>query len=373
MSDIDPTPETPVTIGDRLGWWRGALDAQLAALRGTPASDLAALATALTALRGTPASDLAAVAAAVAALRGTPASDLAAVAAAVAALRGANNATLSSLLTESQFDTQSQLQNGILLDVQQVLDDIKTAIGTPTGDATTTALGYLSQIARQTYIAVSGLPPSSSANDTGSAGDDVISGRRYAKFYPPITGVTIAANGYDITATWTGWRAYIQTTAPQIKIATATDVPNTWLPLTGTGTINFSVDAQYPIYAALRAPVSGAVLVNSTYFPAPKVWAALITGYTSNSNGELTGNGAGHSWKFEPGTGQRASGGPGNVGDPRIYAAISGGEVRKTGSQITIDQWYHFANPTTLFTLYSYLGAFTVRWSDSLQVGSIAL
>jgi hypothetical protein len=32
MSDTDPTPLTPVTIGDRLGWFRGDLDARLAAL-----------------------------------------------------------------------------------------------------------------------------------------------------------------------------------------------------------------------------------------------------------------------------------------------------------------------------------------------------
>jgi hypothetical protein len=30
MSDVDPTPGTPVTVGDRLGWWRGELRAQLA-------------------------------------------------------------------------------------------------------------------------------------------------------------------------------------------------------------------------------------------------------------------------------------------------------------------------------------------------------
>ena len=32
MSDTDPTPETPVTIGDRLGWWRGAQAEQHSAL-----------------------------------------------------------------------------------------------------------------------------------------------------------------------------------------------------------------------------------------------------------------------------------------------------------------------------------------------------
>lgn len=32
MPDIDPTPETPVTVGDRLGWWRGEMAAQHTAL-----------------------------------------------------------------------------------------------------------------------------------------------------------------------------------------------------------------------------------------------------------------------------------------------------------------------------------------------------
>lgn len=59
MSDVDPTPETPVTIGDRLGWWRGdvaarltTLEAQVAALAGEPSSTLAALQSRLAAIEG---------------------------------------------------------------------------------------------------------------------------------------------------------------------------------------------------------------------------------------------------------------------------------------------------------------------------------
>jgi hypothetical protein len=54
MSDIDPTPETPVTVGDRLGWWRGSQAAQhtalLAALAAQHTALLAALAAQHTAL-----------------------------------------------------------------------------------------------------------------------------------------------------------------------------------------------------------------------------------------------------------------------------------------------------------------------------------
>jgi hypothetical protein len=47
MSDIDPTPESPVTIGDRLGWWRGVQASQHAALLSAQASQHAALLSAL--------------------------------------------------------------------------------------------------------------------------------------------------------------------------------------------------------------------------------------------------------------------------------------------------------------------------------------
>jgi hypothetical protein len=52
MSDVDPTPETPVTIGDRLGWWRGDLNARLDALSTQLATQHTELLAAITALRG---------------------------------------------------------------------------------------------------------------------------------------------------------------------------------------------------------------------------------------------------------------------------------------------------------------------------------
>jgi hypothetical protein len=67
MSDIDPTPLTPVTVGDRLGWWRGELGAQLAAQH---AELLAALAAQHTALLSAQSTGYAAIEAAINRLRG---------------------------------------------------------------------------------------------------------------------------------------------------------------------------------------------------------------------------------------------------------------------------------------------------------------
>lgn len=240
MSDTDPTPETPVTIGDRLGWFRGDVAARLDALRGTPASDLATLVAAVTALRG------------------APASDLAAVQAAIAALRGVNNATLSTLLTEQQFDTTMALLMGYILDIRQYLDEIKAAVGAvPYEDLELgSARGFLNSILRALVQQNEGIPPLTVAGDFADNGSSALDGRKYALWLPPIQNVTIATNGYDITAapSWSGWYAYIQTTDPAPRIGSAVEVANTWLQLVGTGAINFSVEAQYSIKVYLRRP-----------------------------------------------------------------------------------------------------------------------
>jgi hypothetical protein len=50
MSDVDPTPTTPVTIGDRLGWFRGDLAARLDALSGQLATQHTELLAAINAI-----------------------------------------------------------------------------------------------------------------------------------------------------------------------------------------------------------------------------------------------------------------------------------------------------------------------------------
>jgi hypothetical protein len=52
MSDVDPTPETPVTIGDRLGWWRGDLAARIDVLSQQLATQHAEMLAAIAALAG---------------------------------------------------------------------------------------------------------------------------------------------------------------------------------------------------------------------------------------------------------------------------------------------------------------------------------
>lgn len=234
---------------------------------------------------------------AVEALLGTPNASIADVTAALTALRGPNNATLSTLLTEGQFDAQGQLQNGILLDIKEMLTDIKSAIGIPTGDATTTAIGYLAQIARQTLIAIGGMPPVLGVDDRGSAGSLLVDGKRWARWPTTPSGVTaVGSDQIDLTASdWSAWEVYVQTTAPAVYLNTATDSPNSWLPLVGTGQYRFGVDAQYSIIAYLRAaqrdfPINSCVEFNSQlvtinngqYIRHCAVWPLSVAATTSD-------------------------------------------------------------------------------------------
>lgn len=243
MSDVDPTPSTPVTIGDRLGWFRGELRDRLIQLAGDPATDLADLAASLEALQGTPAASLREVITTVTDLRGT------------------SNTNLGQLLSEAQYvSAQTQLQSR-LLDIREDLDVIKAALGaSPYGDLElASARGLLNAILTTLRNREFGTPPISVSGDVPSNGTIVLSGRRYALFLPPIQGVTVASNGYDLSrssGSWLGWNAYIQTTDPEPRINTATDIPNQWLALAGSGSVNFNVSQQYPITVYLRPPAN---------------------------------------------------------------------------------------------------------------------
>lgn len=188
-------------------------------------------------------------------LRGVPITTLADINTSLATLRGVEDATLSDLLrTDEYVNAQIQL-NSKLVTLIDLLDAINSAIGgVPYQDLERVSVrGLLYAILNALGVLTTGRTPLGE-RDEQSNGDTVVSGRRYALFDPPIPDVTIDANGYDLTAAWAGWSAYVQTTAPEIQIGTATDSPNAWLALAGTGEINFSVDAAYPIIAYLKRP-----------------------------------------------------------------------------------------------------------------------
>lgn len=238
MSDVDPTPGTPVTVGDRMGWFRGDVQAQFALLRGLPAADLAQLVAAVAALRGV-----------------EPAGDLGQVVSGLTSIQGIGTfntlAAIGTLL--SIFRNEYLLENGYLKDY---LSGIYSSVGIPTGDATTTVLGHLAAIERLLTTQVAGLPPVINENTISSTTTTSVSGKKYAIFTPPIAGISISESGIDLTAvnSWSGYYAYVQTNGPTAYLNNAADVVNEWMQLVGTGSYNFSVDQQYTIRVYLRRP-----------------------------------------------------------------------------------------------------------------------
>jgi hypothetical protein len=139
MSDVDPTPATPTTLGDRLAWLRGDMSAQFTTLGDKIDAlgiKLDAIHTALTSASGN--------------------IDAAPIVAAIQALAGpAPGKTLTDLHTLTTTiknniglptgDATTTLL-GLLAQVNLISTTIKNNIGLPTGDATTTLLGLLAQV-----------------------------------------------------------------------------------------------------------------------------------------------------------------------------------------------------------------------------------
>lgn len=220
MSDVDPTPTTPVTIGDRLAWFRGDLVQRI-----------------LTA---------------------------------VAELRGPNNATLSTLLSEDQYDTQSQLQNGILSDIKSPIVDLRDGWNYGLGmtpyalmDSIYMLLADMSNnIEAMTLSLVAtneGQPPALTVDDIGSINAVQIEGRNFATFVEtPDGGISVAADMITISpepGDWDGWSAYLQTTALEPWQAGYPVPANQWFSMNGGYySTNFSVPVPSPIRAFLRKP-----------------------------------------------------------------------------------------------------------------------
>lgn len=231
------------------------LEAQVAALAGTPAgtlgqvrTDLAALQTGITGLR----------------------SDL-------DALRGPQERNLSQLYTAlydglyyqgeaTNYPAHIRL-NAELEDIAAQINHLQAGIGAQPYESLEFASvrGLLHALVTANALSVYGLPPFQTENDIGSDTFELYNGRKYALFYDDITNVTIASNNRDLTANWSGWSAYIQTNAPKSYIAGAVDYTNVWVGLVGSGVYNFAVDAEYNIKVFLRPPVQGETIFHSVY------------------------------------------------------------------------------------------------------------
>jgi hypothetical protein len=235
MSDVDPTPDTPVTIGDRLGWFRGDLDARLDALRGTPATSLADLVAAIADIQGT-----------------VPYNTLADLHAKMEAVRAAV-ANLS-------------ITNGYLVDIKAALGlvhqdllDLRSDTGSgPSGYlATMTVRGLLYQLLKQLRANSIGVEPSD-PGDSGQYGTVVDGSYRYALFSAPLQEITVSEDGRTLTqlAHWAGYSAYIQTSGPYAYIAGSPHSPNTWIDLSGFAeNLTFAVDMPNPITVYLKFPL----------------------------------------------------------------------------------------------------------------------
>jgi hypothetical protein len=293
MSDIDPTPETPVTIPDRLGWWRGESKALWLRLLEGVTEGLPYITTALS------------------------------------ALRGPNASTLDDLVKQASFaaymsdvDDQLTALDTKLQGVQTRLDNLLSDTGDGVNGylASKTVRGLLWQLLQYAQQGFSGIPPTQQDGDLQSEGSTIIEGRKYATFTPPIAGVDISGGGTVLTPTtaWEGWTYYIQTTDPAPHLSGDEVAPNAWLPLSGSAGVTFSVAVQYQIAVFLRQPerlgfnwryILGEIEEVSTTFgarwlPVTTKYPSIVWGDIGGGSRMLVGDFSGWQWEVLGGGGQ---------------------------------------------------------------------
>lgn len=384
MPDTDPTPATPTTIGDRMGWFRGDVNTKLDVI----AAKLDTIAAALTGASGN--------------------IDAAPIVAAIQALAGPYpGKTLTDLHT----------------DIATVIDHI----GFPTGDATTTLLGFLAQVVHALTVSAAGnttvyskihqimnalilpnsidntilgeleairllqkestlalnpvLPTGACTSPYQSAGMTRLALPGYTTpataatwSSSPPTGIT--TDGIDVTASdWSAWKVYVASKSTLFgydPTSTNRYLSNKWWVFTGSGAKRFYVDGDFGVDVMI-CPSEGGGSVSYDVISATGMynyWAALVPGYTY-SNADIIGDASGHSFKFAANTQTRADGGPGGLGDPRI--AYDPGVYRAAYPTISIDTWYHIGSTTTSFSFYSFMSGFDLYWADGIMPGSTAI
>jgi hypothetical protein len=162
--------------------------------------------------------------------------------------------------------------------ILQLLFNLQRGMGLPTGDATTTALGYLSQIANQTKCGCGPLAPQpGDPNGCASPIESEISvveaGRLYATWASPLPAGTTRTNQYTLSrpdieispaTTWEGWRLFVLSrTAATYQRAPGRPgrfYTNEWLdlePLNFPLAISVDESADVQAYLCAPAPLAG--------------------------------------------------------------------------------------------------------------------
>jgi hypothetical protein len=311
MPDVDPTPDTPVTIGDRLGWWRGDLDTKL----DTIVTKLDGILTALTTANGN--------------------IDAAPIVTAIQALAGpAPGKTITDLYALFSYGSGIRPYNLLdnqylkLIDIVDLLTKSNAALGAVPYNSLELASvrGLLSSLLFATQQ-IGILPDGNVSSYPQSDTTLTLGGRRYV-VWPALVGITESTDMTELTpaTSWSGYSIYIQTSAPSAKLHDITTpaasidaiAVNSWVDLGGSDTLAFSVDASYVVKGYLRAPsvppstnsytIASATIVANGYSFSAIVWPAefdaVITRgvfVTGDSRWILLGNYQNWTFKTIPG------------------------------------------------------------------------
>lgn len=251
MSDVDPTPETPTTISDRLGWFRGDMAAKLAAIVGNPAGNLGAIGAQIASIIGTPVRSL---------------------------------SELYEKMYDGLFDTSNPVHSpahygiqGRLDELADRIDTIQAVLGAEPYSSTETGniraiLMNIMYGQNQTGI----LPDGTLSDYNQSTGSLATNGRRYV-VWGNVPGVSESLDSIGLTpnTNWSGYEIYIQTASPSAilhNITGNTQVDpfpvNSWVPLSiyGTNALSFSVDASYVVKGYMRVPAPACAQFNAVLF-----------------------------------------------------------------------------------------------------------
>jgi hypothetical protein len=330
MSDVDPTPTTPVTIGDRMQLWRVDVDARLTSIE----AKLQALITLLSTGGNIDSAPI------------------------VAAVNG--------------------IGDGITLnDIHGLMDNINNALGGYPNNSLElgTVRGYLSIIALN--AGKYGILPDGTAGNA-SSGSLTVNGRRYI-VWSDLANISESEDGTYLTPSngWDGYSIYIQTDAPSAILhdntAPAQNIDpydvNSWTDIGGDHTLAWSVAASYQVRGYIRTPAQDYITVSSVGGPTSSQ-VILLPNFSYDQYGANIGDGYGHSFRFTASTPTRTTGGPGGVGDPRIAWNDT---FRFAYPSFDINRWYHIAVHTDNFQFYSNLAAFDLDWASEILPGSTPL
>jgi hypothetical protein len=206
------------------------------------------------------------------------------------ALSGIDERTLSDLygqiataLTAADtINEQLDVLVGFATEINAKSASINEGIGGPgfSDLSLTTVRGILWSIYQLMRANRYGTPPPNSSGSIGSGDSIVVEGRRYALWAEPIAGADVVNDGIglDPQSSWEGWSIYVQTSAPSCYISGEELDTNVWLDLSGSAIVTAAVDRQYPIVAYIKYSVSDPVSFDLTP-------SGVVSGYDYGTSG----------------------------------------------------------------------------------------